>query len=401
MHTDRSGGTLAVTNVGRIATGSHAAPLDEGSDTVVVVDGRITQVGTGLDLDDVPVVLDANGLVLAPGLVDAHSHPVIAGYNPKQGLYDFVSYYLKAGVVGFVSMGAVHYPGFHGTDADHAVAIAQAAGLAYEATTAPGEPVVDGRCLLATPDMTTEHLDRADRLGVRRLKFLYAVPADRRRELARHAAALGWLTMVHCGGTSVGGSRPMGFDEIADFAPNVLAHLNGGPTSLERADIARLVAETDSVVDIVKCGNPRRALDIVGELAGAGRWDRLVLGTDSPTASGMVPSGLWYLIALLGSIGGLPPEQLVAAATGTSSGLYWGEPRVIAPGAPGSFVLLGSPAGGAGQDALASLALGDLPGLGALVVDGHLVATAGFNTPPPHRAVAVRQQARPLLDRKA
>lgn len=66
--------SLLITNV-RIFNGT-APELRAGS--VLVVDGRIAQVGTGLNPTRGTTVIDGGGRTLMPGLIDAHVHLTIA-----------------------------------------------------------------------------------------------------------------------------------------------------------------------------------------------------------------------------------------------------------------------------------------------------------------------------------
>ncbi|MDE3262166.1 MAG: D-aminoacylase [Acidobacteriota bacterium] len=61
---------LAITNV-RIVDGSGTPAV---SGTLRVVDGRIAEAGTGVAPVSGDTVIDAGGLVLAPGFIDTHSH---------------------------------------------------------------------------------------------------------------------------------------------------------------------------------------------------------------------------------------------------------------------------------------------------------------------------------------
>jgi imidazolonepropionase-like amidohydrolase len=65
-----NGGTVAITG-GRVVpiTGE---PLDGG--TVLVADGRITAVGTGLAVPEDATVIDATGSWVLPGFIEAHGH---------------------------------------------------------------------------------------------------------------------------------------------------------------------------------------------------------------------------------------------------------------------------------------------------------------------------------------
>ena len=45
---------------------------------------------------------------------------------------------------------------------------------------------------------------------------------------------------------------------------------------------------------------------------------RLIIATDTPTGSGIMPLGMLYTMAHLASLGGIAPELCIAAATGTT-----------------------------------------------------------------------------------
>jgi imidazolonepropionase-like amidohydrolase len=67
---------------GTVFDGTGAEP---GRADVVVADGRIVDVGTGLDGDE---VVDCAGRTILPGLIDSHVHLMIDGLDPSAWLYD-------------------------------------------------------------------------------------------------------------------------------------------------------------------------------------------------------------------------------------------------------------------------------------------------------------------------
>ena len=59
---------------------------------------------------------------------------------------------------------------------------------------------------------------------------------------------------------------------------------------------------------------------------------------------------------------------------------------MIAAGRPADLVFLDAPLGGAGRDAAESLSLGDLPGIGGVIIDGAArISGRSRNTPPAGR----------------
>ena len=72
-------GTFAITNA-KILTGTGEY-IESG--TVLVSGGKITAVGTDLDVDDETTTLDAGGKWITPGIIDTHSH---LGVYPAPGV---------------------------------------------------------------------------------------------------------------------------------------------------------------------------------------------------------------------------------------------------------------------------------------------------------------------------
>jgi enamidase len=62
---------------------------------------------------------------------------------------------------------------------------------------------------------------------------------------------------------------------------------------------------------------------------------------------------------------------------------------MLEPGRPADLVLLSEPLGGTRHDPLAALAIGDLPGIAGVVVDGAVRVLRSRNTPAPAREASV------------
>ena len=54
----------------------------------------------------------------------------------------------------------------------------------------------------------------------------------------------------------------------------------------------------------------------------ADAFDRFLIATDTPTGSGIMPLGMMYTMSHLASLGDLPPEMAIAAATGNNARVY-------------------------------------------------------------------------------
>jgi enamidase len=136
-----------------------------------------------------------------------------------------------------------------------------------------------------------------------------------------------------------------------------------------------------------------RTLLLVADLAvKAGCFHRLLIATDTPTGSGIMPLGMFYTITHLASLGGMPVEMAIAAATGNNAAVYRLNSGVIAPGRDADVLLIDACAGGAKDDALSALANGDIPAVSAVFTDGvPRFVGRSRNTPAGIRAVRVTE----------
>jgi enamidase len=91
---------------------------------------------------------------------------------------------------------------------------------------------------------------------------------------------------------------------------------------MPEAGFARLVNESDIALQLCTAGNLRTALLTAKLLDEAKQPERLLIATDTPTGSGIMPLGMFYTISHLASLGHMPPEQAIAAATGNNATVY-------------------------------------------------------------------------------
>jgi len=88
------------------------------------------------------------------------------------------------------------------------------------------------------------------------------------------------------------------------------------------------------------------------------------------------------MIALLSGLGGLAPELAIACATGNTARMRKLDCGIIEVGRAADFVFIDKAQHSAGKDVLQSIALGDLPGIGMVVIDGIVRIGRSRNTPP-------------------
>jgi enamidase len=110
----------------------------------------------------------------------------------------------------------------------------------------------------------------------------------------------------------------------------------------------------------------------------------------------VIPLGVLRTLSLLAGVGGLPPAEAVACATGNTARVYRLDRGLIAQGREADLVICDAPIGSVATDALGALAAGDLPGISMVLVDGKILVGRSRNTPPAARAAEVVKGAGPL-----
>jgi len=380
-----------VRGIGQIVSGDIAKPLLDG-DTIVCVDGRIAQVGREgmVDTDGADTVIDARGTTVLPGLIDSHVHPVFGDFTPRQRAVDFLESELHGGVTTMISAGEVHLPG-RPRDVVGLKALAIVAARAYQNFRPGGAKVHAGAPILEL-GMTEADFAEMARAGVRLVGEIGLGSVRTGKDAApmvRWAKQHGMTVTIHTGGPSIAGSSPIDAETVLEADPHVVGHVNGGTTSMSPRDIGMLVERTSLALEIVHCGNPRMAL-LTLRLAGEARaWDRVILGNDAPSGTGVVPLGILRTLALLASVGECPPEVAVAMATGNTAGVYHLPVGTIAPGREADLVICDAPTGSVARTALEALRAGDLPGISMMLIDGVPRLGRSRNTAPAARAAEV------------
>jgi enamidase len=212
---------------------------------------------------------------------------------------------------------------------------------------------------------------------------------DTAAELVNWAHKYGLKAMMHVGGASIPGSNVIGADAVLTVKPDVASHLNGGPTAAPIGDIERIILESKIALELVQCGNVV-ALEEIAKLATRHiALDRLIVGTDMPSGTGVIPLGILRTMAWISALGEVPPEQVVAMATGNTANVYELKAGRILPGYPADLVIVDAPVGSLAENALDTLKVGDTPAVAAVLIDGQVKVYISRNTPPPKRKVAI------------
>jgi enamidase len=360
---------LAIFNIAKILSGDIAAPIADG-DSITIEAGKIAAIGTGGDAADCEIAIDAGGMMAMPGLIDSHVHVTFGDYTPRQKTVGFLESYTHGGVTACISASEVHVPG-RPRDPAGVKALAIAARKSFESYR-PGGMRVHAGSIILEPGLTQADFAEMAEEGVWLAKAgfgAFPTPYDYAPSMAM-AKHHGMITMVHTGGSSIPGSTGIWADHVLKMQPDVSYHVNGGPIAMPDADFPRLVNESDLAMQVCTAGNLRTALLVAKLLRAARQEERLLIATDTPTGSGVMPLGMLYTMSHLAALGGVAPELAVAMATGNNARVYRLNGGVLAPGRDADIVLVDGCLGGSQDDALSALKNGDIMGIGAVVIDG-------------------------------
>ncbi len=379
--------STAVIGIGTLLTGDLGRPRSD-ADSLLIENGRITAIGD-IDPRDADRVIDAQGATVGPGLIDSHCHVVLGDYTPRQNTVGFLSSYVHGGICQVISAGEIHTPGRpRNRDGGKALAVAS---RHWWANYRPNGMKVHGGSVVIEPVLTAEDFTEIASQGVWLAKFgfgNYQDPADGLPQV-RAAQDAGIKVMCHSGGASIPGSKPITVEHLLLLRPDICGHINGGPTSLDDNDVLGLVHDTDLVLQLVQAGNLRSAIAIAQAVLEAGMEHRVIIGSDTPTGTGVMPLSILKTIAELASLAGVPPELAWAWASGVSADIYGLESGKVAVGRPADLVICDAPWGSMADDAVGALTRGDIPGISAVIIDGVVRTLRSRNTPAATRPVRV------------
>lgn len=375
---------LVIRNIGLLLSGKLEQPILD-ADCVVATNGKISAIGyeKDLDTDGATTLVDANGVTLAPGLIDSHVHPVIGDYTPRQQQLHWIDSTLHGGVTTLISAGEVHMPG-RPKDIVGLKAMAIAAQRWYENFRPSGVKVMAGAPVIEQGMEEQDFKDLADAgvtlLGEVGLGSVKDGPTA--KKMVDWARKYGMQSTIHTGGPSIPGSGLIDADVVLEAGTDVIGHVNGGHTALPDDQIVCLCEGCSKGLEIVHNGNERAALLTLNTARELKQLDRIILGTDGPAGSGVQPLGILRMVAMLSSLGTIAAETAFCLATGNTARMRNLDTGLIEVGFSADFVLMDRAQHAPGKTILESVQLGNLPGVGMTVIDGAVCSQRSRNTPP-------------------
>jgi len=378
-------------NIGTIVSGNIAEPILTGN-SILVESGKIKQVGQieETNAGQIDTTIDCAGTTLTPGLIDSHCHNVLGDYTPRQKQTGFMESAVHGGVTTFISAGEVHLPG-RPKDPAGTKALAVLAAKSFAAFRPGGAKVVGGALILEKgltagdfEELAGEGVRTVGEIGLGSIK-----DPEEAAQMVQWAKAAGMTVMMHTGGTSIPGSSTVTAEMVIRTDPHIVSHINGGPTAVAIDEVKKLVTETELALEIVHCGNPKVAVEAANMCVQARALDRIIIGNDAPSGTGVIPLGILRVISHMASLADIKAEEAICMATGNTARVHKLDRGRIAAGMAADLVIMDAPMGSVGADALAAIDAGDLPAVSMVLVDGAVVVTKSRNTPPPNRKPSV------------
>ena len=383
--------TTLLKNIGTIVSGDIEAPVIK-ADAILLADGKIAGIGASSDFEgsSPDIIVDCNGTTVIPGLIDSHCHPILGDYTSRQNQAGFLDSELHGGVTTIISAGEVHLKG-RPKDPAGVKALAILASKSFTNFRPGGAKVIGGAVILEKglckedfQEMAKEGVRTVGEIGLGSIK----TPEDA-RPMVEWARECGMTIMMHTGGTSIPGSSTVTAQMVKDTAPDVASHVNGGPTAVSVEEVEKLVKETDIAIEIVHCGNPLitcKAMELCGQ---NNALARVIIGNDAPSGTGVVPLGILRVINQIASLTEVTGAQAIAMATGNTAKVHKLNTGKIEKGLAADIVIMDTPMGSVGEDALSAIEAGDIPGVSMIFVDGEVVVEKSRNTPPATRKPSI------------
>ena len=380
----QSSGKVVISGVGLMLSGDIANPILD-ADTLVIEAGRIAAIGRARDCntEGADTRIDARGTTLCPGLIDSHVHPVIGDWTPRQNQLGWIDSTLNCGVTTLISAGEVHLPG-RPKDIVGLKALAITAQRSFSNFRPAGVKVLAGAPVLEKGMVESDFAELAaagvtllGEVGLGSVKS-----GEEAQRMVAWARAYGIQSTIHTGGPSIPGSGLIDKDVVLEADADIIGHINGGHTSLPYTQVCELCERSRRGLEIVHNGNERIGILTARHARELGCAHRVILGTDGPAGSGVQPLGILRMIALLSSMADIPPEEAFCYATGNTARLRQLDSGLLEVGRAADLVFLDKAQHSAGNDLLDSVRLGDIPGVGLVLVDGVIRCQRSRNTPP-------------------
>lgn len=389
---------IAITNIGKIVSGDLDEGVLEGKNTIIIHDGKIAEIKRTniVDISHVDVVVDANGMTVMPGLIDTHIHPAIGDWAPTFNAVGYCGSMLRSGTTTAISQGEYGVQG-RPQDPTGIKALALLAKKTFD-NFKPGGVRVYGGALILHPAFLEKDFRELKNEGIWLTAEIGATHKEIRglMPVIELAKKYEMKVMMHMGGRSIPDSMTVTAQDVMQVEPDVVSHINGGPTSPSLKDIKTLLTETELTLEVAYNGNPKTLIETVKLAKGEGALNRIITGSDSPTETASLgTSAMMRTVIFISSVAEIPGEQAVAMATGNAAQALELKEGKIKEGWTANLLVVDAPEGSVGGDALKAIESGDLPGIAFIIAEGKIITPPPMVVPSPRRGVRIYTQQNP------
>ncbi|MCS6768916.1 MAG: amidohydrolase family protein [Candidatus Caldarchaeum sp.] len=392
-------------NIGKLVSGDWNRGVLN-ADAIRIENGLIKNVG-GYDevrKEGADVVVDVNGMTVIPGLIDPHTHLSFGDFSPMQHMVGLLTETLLQGTTTIIDewLQFEGLPLFYGADVNGVKATALLSLKAYQNYRPGGAMKVFAGSIMLVEGLTKQDLAELRNQGVWRVGQIGGSTNIRDEriilQMVSWARELGYFVSTNLGPGVLPESLNMTPELVSAIKPDKIAHINGGTTAPPWDVVKRAIDGTgDCKVEIIPYGNLKMAMRVFEYLKNTNQLHRLVVGSDTPTGQGYLPVAIHRSILFLSSVCGLDADKAIASATGNVAdcyGKYYSGFNVgkIEPGRAADLVVIDSPPGSVGNDALEAIQAGDMIGVAGVFVDGNLVGLRGKDSRPSRRNIKLNEK---------
>jgi enamidase len=387
---------VIIENIGKIVTGDWEEPILN-ENTVLIDGGKFKKIGYHDEFrnEEARVRIDANGMVLIPGIIDPHTHISLGDYAPMQRMVGILEEALFNGITTVIDEFNQFegLPLFYPPDPAGVKSTAITAFRAWRNFRPCGSMKVHAGSITLVKGLTGQDLRELSELGIWRVSQIGGSTDLSHKEildLVLYARRYGMFIPSNFGAGVLKHSLYIDAEFIAKLQPDKLAHANGGSTAASWEMTRQVIdAAPTAAVELVPYGNMKMGLRIVEYLKNTNQLHRIIFGSDTPTGQGYFPVGVQQAIKFYSSVADIPAEKAIAMATGNTHRIYsrWIKTGKIREGFEADCLIIDKPPGSVGKDALSAIETGDMVGTAMVMVDGKVIALRGRDARPTTRFI--------------
>lgn len=377
---------VLIKNLGTVVSGDINRPILD-AEVIYAENGVITYIGKAAAKyeEKANMVVDALGLDVSPGLVDAQAHPPINDYLPLYKAADFAVNFMAGGTTGMVSVGSTRMPGFPYTvTGTKAMAVA---GKEVWENYRPQGAKVHGGALMLVDGLQEKDFAEMVAAGIRVVGEAGVGPLQDVKKIAvltKMAQNQGMVVTARSGGACDSATATFTADDLLAINPDVICGVNGEPTPMSDADIQRVFREGNFYYTLIAHGSLKVLLDAYRLAAENKKVEKLLLGTNVPSMAGYSPLGLWTSVAALSNANqDVHPAVFIAMASGNVADCYGLDHGKIKEGYKLDLIFLD----GFNPDTcpFKTLQSGNMCSTSNVIIDGKLAMPHCKNVPGPSR----------------